>query len=222
MKLKMKSNASTRGFSIVLMIIYGLYALFNKGFSTLLLSFAIGLIFYGFKESMEITAVVIIAVGILLSFLMKRAGIEGFADAKKEEEKTESEKEQFEDKKEEDSKEEKKEEENKETSGSEDLKKKEKEKTKAGFADINPAPVGQFKLGEIPKDEKGGFHIDQGTTLMNALNGLKPDQIKAMTNDTKQLIETQKSLMGMLDTLAPMMKEGSNLLNMFNGMFGQK
>jgi hypothetical protein len=214
MKLKMKSNPSTRGFSIVLMIIYGLYALFNKGFSTLLLSFAIGLIFYGFKESMEMTAVVIIAVGILLSFLMKRVGVEGFEDAKKEEdEKEKKSEEKFEDKKEE---------EHVETSGSEDLKKKEKEKTKAGFADINPAPVGQFKLGEIPKEEKGGFHIDQGTTLMNALNGLKPDQIKAMTNDTKQLIDTQKSLMGMLDTLAPMMKEGSNLLNMFNGMFGQK
>ncbi len=81
-------------------------------------------------------------------------------------------------------------------------------------------PAGQFKLGEIPKDEKGGFFIDQGTTLMNALNGLKPDQIKSMTNDTKQLLETQKSLMGMLDSLAPMMKESSSLLNMFQTMFG--
>jgi uncharacterized membrane protein len=203
------------------MIVYGLYALFNKGFSALLLSFAAGLIFYGFKESMEMAAAVVIVAGVVLSFFMKRTGMEGFEDAKKAEE----EKEEKEEKKEktaekfEDKKEEKHEE---ETSGSEDLKKKEKEKTKSGFTDINPAPVGQFKLGEIPKDEKGGFFIDQGTTLMNALNGLKPDQIKAMTNDTKQLIETQKSLMGMLDTLAPMMKEGSNLLNMFNGMFGSK
>jgi hypothetical protein len=220
MKLKLKSNPSTRGFSIILMMVYGLYALFNKGFSTLLLSFAVGLIFYGFKESLELTAVVIIAVGILLSFFMKRAGIEGFENAKKDDEKQDGET------KEEKEGEEKKKttekfEDKKETSGSEDVKKMEKATT-SGFTDINPAPVGQFKLGEIPKDEKGGFHIDQGTTLMNALNGLKPDQIKAMTNDTKQLIETQKSLMGMLDTLAPMMKEGSNLLNMFNGMFGQK
>jgi hypothetical protein len=43
-----------------------------------------------------------------------------------------------------------------------------------------------------------------------------------MTGDTKQLIETQKSLMGMLNSLAPMMKEGSNLLTMFNGMFGKQ
>jgi hypothetical protein len=214
MKLKLKSNPSTRGFSIVLMIVYGLYALFNKGFSTLLLSFAVGLIFYGMKESMEMTAVVVIAVGILLSFFMKRVGIEGFEDADKKDEKTAE-------TKEDEKKEEKKEEDKKETTGSEDVKKDKKAST-AGFADINPAPVGQFKLGEIPKDEKGGYFIDQGTTLMNALNGLKPDQIKSMTSDTKQLIETQKSLMGMLDTLAPMMKEGSNLLNMFNGMFGSK
>lgn len=214
MKMKLKSSPTTRGLSIVLMIVYGLYALFNKGFSALLLSFAAGLIFYGFKESMEMAAAVVIVAGVVLSFFMKRTGMEGFEDAKKaEEEKEEKTTEKFEDKKEEKHEE--------ETSGSEDLKKKEKEKTKSGFTDINPAPVGQFKLGEIPKDEKGGFFIDQGTTLMNALNGLKPDQIKAMTNDTKQLIETQKSLMGMLDTLAPMMKEGSNLLNMFNGMFGK-
>jgi hypothetical protein len=89
----------------------------------------------------------------------------------------------------------------------------------AGGAAI-ATPAGQFKLGEIPKDEKGGFFIDQGTTLMNALNGLKPDQIKSMTQDTRQLLETQKSLMGMLDSLAPMMKESSSLLNMFQTMFG--
>ena len=55
---------------------------------------------------------------------------------------------------------------------------------------------------------------------MNALNGLKPDQIKSMTQDTRQLLDTQKSLMGMLDSLAPMMKESSSLLNMFQTMFG--
>ena len=56
---------------------------------------------------------------------------------------------------------------------------------------------------------------------MNALNGLKPEQINAMTADTKQLLETQKSLMGMLDSLAPMMKESGSLLNMFQNMFGK-
>jgi hypothetical protein len=202
MKLKMKSSSTTRGLSIVLMICYGLYALFNKGLPSLLLSLSLGLIFYGIKDNIELAATVVIISGIILSFVMKKTGMEGFED------KTGSET--------------KHEEKVAEGSGStapgaEDNKKKEK----AGFADINPAPVGEFKLGDVPKDEKGGLFIDQGTTLMNALNGLKPDQITAMSNDTKQLIETQKSLMGMLNTLAPMMKEGSNLLGMFNGMFGK-
>ena len=47
---------------------------------------------------------------------------------------------------------------------------------------------------------------------MNAISAQKPDQIKAMTMDTKQLIETQKSLMGMLQTFQPIaQKERTNL-----------
>ena len=79
--------------------------------------------------------------------------------------------------------------------------------------------AGLFKLGQIPKDEKGGHHIDAGTTVMNAINSLKPDQIKAMTMDTKQLIETQKSLMGMLQTFQPMVSEGKQMMETFQEMF---
>ena len=98
----------------------------------------------------------------------------------------------------------------------------------AGAATSKPAstkeafrndPKGLFKLGEIPTDEAGGYHIDQGTTVLNALNALKPDQIKAMTSDTQQLIETQKSLMGLLGTMKPMMQDGKQLLETFNTMF---
>ena len=78
---------------------------------------------------------------------------------------------------------------------------------------------GLFKLGQIPKDVKGGFHIDTGTTVINALKALKPDQINAMTQDTKQLIETQKSLMNMLQTFKPMMSEGKEMMNTFQSMF---
>jgi len=78
---------------------------------------------------------------------------------------------------------------------------------------------GLFKLGQIPKDVKGGFHIDAGTTVINALKSLKPEQITAMTNDTKQLIETQKSLMQMLNTFKPMMSEGKEMMNTFQQMF---
>jgi hypothetical protein len=94
-------------------------------------------------------------------------------------------------------------------------------------ADAKPAenggvkmPEGLFKLGEVPKDLKGGLHIDSGTTVMNALNALKPEQIDAMTKDTKKLIETQKSLMNMLKSVAPMVNEGRQMMDTFNTMFG--
>jgi hypothetical protein len=78
---------------------------------------------------------------------------------------------------------------------------------------------GLFKLGQIPTEAKGGFHIDAGTTVMNAINSLKPDQIKAMTSDTKQLIDTQKSLMSMLQTFQPMVQEGKQMMDTFQTMF---
>jgi len=78
---------------------------------------------------------------------------------------------------------------------------------------------GLFKLGQIPAESKGGFHIDAGTTVMNAINSLKPDQIKAMTSDTKQLIDTQKSLMSMLQTFQPMVQEGKQMMDTFQTMF---
>ncbi len=86
---------------------------------------------------------------------------------------------------------------------------------KETFADNS----GLFKLGQIPAEKKGGFHIDAGTTVMNAINSLKPDQIKAMTLDTKQLIDTQKSLMSMLQTFQPMVQEGKQMMDTFQTMF---
>lgn len=79
----------------------------------------------------------------------------------------------------------------------------------------------QFKLGEIPAQVKNGPHIDASSTLMKAIQGLDPDQVKAMGADTQRLIETQKSLMGMLSSMKPMMNDGKQLMDTFNQMFGQ-
>jgi hypothetical protein len=87
------------------------------------------------------------------------------------------------------------------------------EKTK----DAMPQP---FVLGEIPAQVKNGPHIDAGSTLIKAIQSLNPDQINAMTKDTQQLIETQKSLMGMLGTMKPMLNDGKQLMDTFNQMFG--
>ena len=78
-----------------------------------------------------------------------------------------------------------------------------------------------FKLGEIPSQAKNGPHIDAGSTLIKAIESLNPDQINAMTKDTKQLIDTQKSLMGMLGTMKPMMNDGKELMETFQQMFGE-
>lgn len=88
----------------------------------------------------------------------------------------------------------------------------------SGFTDS--LTDGMFKLGSIPPDAVGGSHIDIGTTMMNALNALKPDQIKAMTEDTRKLLDTQKSLMGMLQSVKPMLQDGKELMGTFNDMFG--
>jgi hypothetical protein len=91
---------------------------------------------------------------------------------------------------------------------------------KAASSQKNEMPQ-QFKLGEIPSQVKNGPHIDAGSTLIKAIQGLNPDQINAMTKDTQQLIETQKSLMGMLGTMKPMMQDGKELMDTFQQMFGQ-
>ncbi len=80
---------------------------------------------------------------------------------------------------------------------------------------------GMFKLGELPSESKGGPHIDAGTTIMRALGALNPDQISSLTEDTRKLLDTQKSLMGMLSTMKPMLSDGQNLLASFTNMFGK-
>ena len=89
----------------------------------------------------------------------------------------------------------------------------------SGFQDSTTS--GMFKLGSLPPDAVGGSHIDIGTTLMNALNSLKPDQIKTMTDDTRKLMETQTGLMGMLSSMKPMLQDGKDIMKTFQDMFGQ-
>lgn len=78
-----------------------------------------------------------------------------------------------------------------------------------------------FKLGEIPGQSKKGPHLDVSSTLVKAINSLNPEQIQAMSVDTKQLIETQKTLMGMLGTMKPMLNDGKELMSTFQDMFGK-
>ena len=62
-------------------------------------------------------------------------------------------------------------------------------------------------------------HLDAGQTLVAAMKSLDPSTVSEMTDGTKQLLETQKNLMGMLKTMTPVLAEGRELLNTFSGMF---
>ena len=62
--------------------------------------------------------------------------------------------------------------------------------------------------------------LDAGCTLMKAMSSFDPDATQKMTQDTKQLLETQKSLMNMLTQMRPILADGKELLQTFSGMFG--
>lgn len=66
--------------------------------------------------------------------------------------------------------------------------------------------------------DDAGFHLDAGTTFLNAYKAMKPDQIAAMTKDTQELLATQKSLVSMLDSFAPLMKD----MGKITGFLGSK
>jgi hypothetical protein len=237
-------NTKTRhGIAYAVLILYAIYALKNIGISGLMFGLGVGIVAYGFDFPLELSVVLVILGGFgwksyysrrdnftgaptadSLTSISKRVTqlekrspvgimdskfLEGFADASDNtKEGTPA---------------------NSSSSPAptdaptvtENLKKDvPNSATKDGFA--NKTTDGMFKLGSIPSDAADGAHIDVGTTLMNALNSLKPDQVKQMTEDTRKLMETQKSLMGMLGTMKPMLQDGKQMMDTFQEMFGNK
>ena len=86
--------------------------------------------------------------------------------------------------------------------------------------EIESATNHLFKIGKMPSENMDGPKLDSGSTLMKAMESFKPEQISAMTKDTKALLETQKGLMEMLKQMQPVLSDGKDLLNTFTGMFG--
>jgi len=80
-----------------------------------------------------------------------------------------------------------------------------------------PLELGKAYTLPNENDDKG-FHLDSGTTFLNAYKALKPDQIAAMTKDTQDLLATQKSLVAMLDSFGPLMKD----MGKITGFLGSK
>jgi len=93
--------------------------------------------------------------------------------------------------------------------------------SKSGSADGFQEPsAGLFKLGELPSEMKKGPFIDAASTMTKAMNALQPDQMAAMTAESQSLLETQKNLMGMLQSMRPVLQDGRQLLDTFSGIFG--
>lgn len=224
----MKSTKITRLVSLVLLGFFVLYGIFAIPFAFFLLALSAGLIVYGTSESVEMAALTVLLGGALIVLISQykkgpAVAAEGFADtavdiSKRVRSLTPTVSGTFS---------------GKGVEGFEDISTTAATEKEApplpppGSVDSKPAPAsapaeppGLFKLGVLPEETKGGFHIDQGTTVMNALNALNPDQVKRMSDDTQKLIDTQKSLMSMLGTMKPMLTDGKQLMETFQQMFG--
>ena len=62
--------------------------------------------------------------------------------------------------------------------------------------------------------------VDVNKTIMSSISSLTPTQIESMTSDTKELIQTQKSLLETVKQLAPVVSQGREMLETFKGYFG--
>jgi hypothetical protein len=97
---------------------------------------------------------------------------------------------------------------------------KKKSESDIASEEFQSATNSLFKVGKMPSENPDGPKLDAGSTLMKAMESFKPEQMNAMTADTKSLLETQKALMGMLTQMRPVLADGKELLQTFSGMFG--
>jgi len=196
-----------------------IYALIRGTPRTILAGLAFFLMMMGALPRQSALALLVGASVILL--LQTRGGAEGFtgvsgaaAEPKKEEEKTEGEKEEGETA----------------AAAAEAAKKDAAEKASAekfagGKKPMLPdntdrrEPLELGKPYKLPSEsDDKGYHLDSGTTFLNAYKALKPEQIAAMTRDTQDLLATQKSLVTMLESFGPLMKD----MNKITGFLGSK
>jgi hypothetical protein len=199
--IKVDPSDASPTFSITIFAIASLYIVYRGQLTTLGLSVGVALLMFALLPKQMDVALIAGALAGLLATHYSRSR-EGFAS--NEEEEMEEEKEAFE--------------------GSEE------EESRPRYAKKkNPAPdhgsraefltLGKkYKLPNESDDKD--FHLDAGTTFMNAYKALKPDQIAAMTKDTQDLMQTQKQLMSTLQTLKPLIQDGKEMMNMFQGYFG--
>jgi hypothetical protein len=211
-----------------------LYIFYNGQLATIGLALGVGLILYTVTDrNLTVSLIGGALAGLVAVHYSRRR--EGFEDAQpampaSEEEEDDNE-EGFEDAK-------------KKAEGFEEMPEEETGEEEEGFEDDRgeekPRPLRQKKAGkkapnngergeffELGKKYKGpseeddaDFHLDAGTTFMNAYKSLKPEQIASMTKDTQELMQTQRQLMSTLSTLKPLIQDGKQMMDMFQSYFG--
>jgi hypothetical protein len=240
----MKFNRTTYNLSIATMIFFGMYTLIYSGMAGLLLTIAISLISAAFINQFEIVTGITIIFGLFYIYFLSKylKKLEPFENkdtpvtiAARVENMSKAYKptpqgvynpaiEGFEDTQPDVPKEGASSQSTAATSKRSDEVKLPKEMSdkseKSENEEFKSAGGSLFKLGQLPTEAKDGPHIDSGSTLLKAMESLKPDQITSMTDDTKKLIETQKNLMSMLGQMKPVLQDGKQLLDTFSGMFG--
>jgi len=182
--------------SLFISVIAIAYMLYNKKAYVICLSIGIGFILFGLFQDFPIALAVAALIGVLVVkyTLNRREGFKNEDDSEEEEEKPAP-----------------------------------KKASKSKKKKLAPPPdngdrAEMFELGKKYKapseDDDKDFHLDAGTTFLNAYKSLKPDQVAAMTKDTQDLMQTQKQLMSTLHTLKPLIKDGKEMMNMFQSYFG--
>jgi len=215
------------------------YILYNKQPETVGLAAGVALILYVLTAGNVLVSSVLGAIVGLVALYYSRTPmtrVEGFEDEEKEEGfEDDEEKEGFQDEEKEEEgfeDDEEKEgfqnEDEEKEEGFDDKPKKVKKAKKARKA-VPPPDNGdraefltlgkKYKLPNEKDDED--YHLDAGTTFLNAYKSLKPDQIASMSKDTQELMQTQKQLMGTLATLKPLINDGKEMMSMFSSYFGK-
>lgn len=74
---------------------------------------------------------------------------------------------------------------------------------------------------DVDEVDEGDDNVDLSETFLDAYKSLTPDQVKSMTKDARELLETQKSLMATIKEMTPVVQEGRKMMAQFGGYFGK-
>lgn len=78
----------------------------------------------------------------------------------------------------------------------------------------------QITMDFETEENKETFQLDKDRTEKNILKTLDKKEIKGLTSDTQELINTQKQLMELLNQMGPALKDGKEILSTFQNYFG--